>query len=109
MKKILFLLLIIPMLFLAGCQNNNATGACIGEKATLYGATWCGACKKQKEILGDLLQDILYVECADGAGGQTEACKEADIAAYPTWKFADGVERTGALSIKELKEITDCK
>ena len=73
--------------------------------AKMYGAYWCPHCADQKEIFGNAFDEVEYIECSlPNRGGQTSACKEAGIKAYPTWEFADGTRVEAVLSLQELKE-----
>ena len=39
---------------------------------------------------------------------QTEVCAKAGISGYPTWKFADGTEKTGEVELPELATKSGC-
>ena len=55
---------------------------CLTEKGmTFYGAEWCSHCKAQKELFGESLKYIKYVECPDN----TQLCIDKGIQGYPTW------------------------
>lgn len=50
-----------------------------------YGAWWCPACFKQKNMFGQEAGNQLpYVEC-EKTEEQQERCGQAGITAYPTW------------------------
>lgn len=50
-----------------------------------YGAWWCPACFKQKNLFGQEAGNQLpYVEC-EKTDAQRERCSKAGVAAYPTW------------------------
>lgn len=50
-----------------------------------YGAWWCPACFKQKNLFGQEAGNLLpYVEC-EKTEEQRERCGKAGIGAYPTW------------------------
>ncbi|MFM9047361.1 MAG: hypothetical protein ACKOOH_06840 [Cyanobium sp.] len=50
-----------------------------------YGAWWCPACFKQKNLFGQEAGNQLpYVEC-EKTEQQRERCGKAGIAAFPTW------------------------
>jgi hypothetical protein len=54
-----------------------------------YGAWWCPACFKQKDVFGQQAGDRLpYVEC-EKTDEQRERCTEARIEAYPTWVMGE--------------------
>lgn len=67
-----------------------------------YGAWWCPACFKQKNLFGQEAGNQLpYVEC-DKKPGDRERCQAVGIQAYPTW--INGSERReGVQTLEELK------
>jgi hypothetical protein len=70
--------------------------------AIFYGAWWCPACFRQKNLFGKEGGSRLpYVECDKDDAGR-ERCTAARIRAYPTWEVK-GERREGTLSIEELK------
>lgn len=84
---------------------------CLTEKdIKMYGAYWCPACAKQKQIFGKSFNLVQYVEC--GIPGdktkQTEICNKENIGSYPTWEI-NGEKSTGVFDIQELSSITGCK
>ncbi len=119
MKKIL---LIVGMLFLVGCGKSGITGnvvadspmdtfaSCVSESgATFFGAYWCSHCNSQKELFGDSVEFVNYVECSlPNRKGETAVCAREDINNYPTWEFADGSRVTGVQSLESLAEKTGC-
>jgi len=77
--------------------------------ATFYGAFWCPHCQSQKAKFGASAKLLPYVECSTPDGqGQTQACKDAGVETYPTWKFAGGVVTTGDLDFSVLASSTGC-
>jgi len=89
-------------------QQYEELAKCLTAKgAVLYGAYWCPHCRNQKELFGDAIKDIKYVECQVPNGGQTEECKKAGITAYPTW-IINGKQYLGEKSLQELAEIAGC-
>jgi hypothetical protein len=73
-----------------------------------YGAWWCPACFKQKNLFGQEAGNQLpYVEC-DKQPEQRERCQAARIEAYPTWVFGNE-RREGVLSLDELKSWSGFK
>lgn len=77
--------------------------------ATFYGAFWCPHCKEQKEMFGNSVQYLPYVECSLPSGqGQTAECIDKEIQTYPTWIFANGERISGTQSLETLSEKTGC-
>lgn len=53
---------------------------------TFYGAYWCPHCNDQKEMFGESLQYVNYVECdAGGENADPDACVKAGVEYYPSW------------------------
>jgi hypothetical protein len=73
----------------------------------MYGAFWCPACGKQKEIFGDrAFQYINYIECDPrGENPQPQLCRNAQIRAYPTWEIGNK-KYEGVQSLRELAELS---
>ncbi len=91
-----------PVLSLEGM---DAFAQCITEKgATFYGTEWCGYCKNQKELFGDSLQHVNYIDCDE----QSDVCISEGIRGYPTWKI-NGDTFTGVQQISTLAEKTGCE
>ena len=94
-------------------QNDTAVRAlaqCLKDGgATFYGAFWCPHCQDQKALFGSAAELLPYTECAPQDGnGQTQACADAKITSYPTWRFKDGSELKGAIALATLAEKTGC-
>lgn len=82
---------------------------CITENgATFYGAFWCSACAKEKQILGKSLKYIDYQECSLPDKRQNQMCNDLNISGYPTWIFADGSRVKAVLTIEALATKTGC-
>lgn len=77
----------------------------------MYGAYWCGWCKKEKEAFGpawEIMQKN-YVECTDEAN--IDRCLGIAIdgkISFPTWTFKDGKAITGYKTLQELAELSGC-
>lgn len=89
----------------------DAFAKCLKDKgAVFYGAFWCSHCQSQKKIFGESEKYLPYVECsAPDGNSETQACKDAGIKGYPTWKFKDKSINEGELSLKDLANKTGCK
>ncbi|MFH0912547.1 MAG: thioredoxin domain-containing protein [Patescibacteria group bacterium] len=75
----------------------------------LYGASWCGHCQEQKEMFGEAVALINYVECStDDGNDQTEVCTQAGIEMYPTWEYPDGNKVPGVMTLEELAKVSGC-
>ncbi|MBI4143724.1 hypothetical protein HY486_00555 [Candidatus Woesearchaeota archaeon] len=80
---------------------------CLTSKGVkMYGAFWCGHCNVQKEMFGESFKHINYVECATSSG-QTPACIDAKINAYPTWEV-NGKRTEGEMSLASLSQSSGC-
>ena len=55
------------------------------QGVVFYGAWWCPACFKQKNLFGEQAgRQLPYMEC-EKTDQQRERCARAGIEAYPTW------------------------
>ena len=71
--------------------------------AVFYGAWWCPACFKQKNLFGKEGGNSLpYLECDKTDAGRSR-CMAAQIRAFPTWDLAGKKRREGVQTIEELK------
>jgi thiol-disulfide isomerase/thioredoxin len=119
---ILIGLAVVGVLLIAGnkfLQEKNSEVAegkytqfasCLQEKgAKFYGAFWCPHCQEQKKLFGDAATALPYVECSTpDKQNQTQACIDAEIKSYPTWKFADTTTVNGVMQLETLAEKTGC-
>ncbi|GIU68879.1 MAG: hypothetical protein KatS3mg002_0115 [Candidatus Woesearchaeota archaeon] len=91
--------------------NLDDFAKCLTEKgAKMYGAYWCPHCNNQKEMFGDSVKYITYVECAvEGQPQvQTPECIAERIAGYPTW-IINGERYPGEQTLQTLSKLTGCK
>ncbi len=91
-------------------QGLAALATCLTERgAKFYGSFTCSHCQAQKRDFGDAAKMLPYVECTTPDGrGQTQACADAQITAYPTWVFSSGEQVVGRVALAGLAEATDC-
>jgi len=112
-STIIFLFIFLIVFSVAKNNKNNYDGfaKCLKEKETkMYGAFWCGHCKKQKEMFGDSFKHLNYIECSfPDKSGQTEICIQEKIMSYPTWEFSNGERFEGVMSLKQLNIKTGCE
>jgi hypothetical protein len=83
---------------------------CLTDKGMkFYGSKYCGWCQKQKEMFGDSLQYIAYVECIDEETDQwSQDCRDAQIDAVPTWQLPNGEMNAGYKTFEKLSELSGC-
>ncbi len=114
MKKAL---LIIPILItflatllLSGCMPEDLSvdddfAKCLTENgAEFYGSKDCPHCQTQKEMFGESVKFVNYIECTLNY----QKCAEEEIKFLPTWKFEDGTITTGVKSFDYLADKTGC-
>ncbi|MEB3173436.1 MAG: hypothetical protein VKL97_06180 [Cyanobacteriota bacterium] len=71
--------------------------------AVFYGAWWCPACTRQKELFGkEGASRLPYVEC-DRVASDREVCIAAQVKAFPTWELKGKQRLVGVQSLQELK------
>ena len=91
-------------------KNYDDFAKCLTSKgAKFYGASWCPHCNNQKEMFGDSLKYVAYVECAVPGNDQIQApeCEAAGITGYPTW-IIGGKSYAGEQQISDLARLTGC-
>ncbi len=92
---------------LAGHYDSFAQ--CLSQKGVkFYGAFWCPHCADQKELLGNSMRYINYVECSNPDLSRTKICIDSEIVTYPTWILANGTRYTAVLPLKNLSKISGC-
>ena len=75
----------------------------------MYGAYWCPHCNEQKELFGDAVKYIDYVECdAKGANANPDECVAKGVSGYPTWIYQDQ-KHEGKQSLDQLAKIVGFK
>jgi hypothetical protein len=68
-----------------------------------YGAWWCPACFKQKDLFGkEAGNQLPYVECDKTEAGR-DRCRAAEIRAFPTWVMGKN-RLEGVQTIEQLKK-----
>jgi len=70
----------------------------------MYGAKWCGLCKKQKEEFGDALTFISYVDCGSREK-PNPICMNASIGPIPDWVSPNGTHYTGYRNLTRLAQL----
>ncbi len=70
----------------------------------MYGAEWCGACKKQKTEFGDAFEFINYVDCGP-PDNPNPACINAGIGPIPDWVSHNGTHYTGYQNLTQLAQL----
>jgi len=79
---------------------------CLTDRGVkIYGADWCAACRKQKELFGSAFKKINYVQCDK----TPRFCTSEKIERFPTWVFGDGSRIEGVLPLEKLAEMSNCQ
>lgn len=77
--------------------------------AKMYGAYWCPHCTQQKEMFGNAIKSINYVECDPrGENAKPSLCQTAKVTGYPTWEI-NGKQYVGVQSLEELAKRSGYK
>jgi len=88
-----------------GDSEQTSLAECLTENgAILYGTEWCGYCQRQKESFGDSFSDVTFIDC----DYNRDACVEAGISGYPTWRI-NGQNYPGLQSLEKLSSLTGCE
>lgn len=75
--------------------------------AVLYCSFQVEDCQKQKEIFGDSINNVNYVECdAAGINPNSDECIGLEIQSYPTWRYQER-KYTGIMTLSELAKLID--
>jgi hypothetical protein len=88
----------------------DAFAKCLSTKQVkMYGAYWCPHCAEQKEMFSSSFRYVSYVECGlPGSRDESQACKDAGIKHFPTWRFGDGESREGTQTLQALGDKAQC-
>jgi len=112
MKKLLIMALALSVVVVAGCSISQEDeqkiefAQCLTDAGfKMYGATWCGHCKDQKERFGAKAFDkIDYVECTK----QETLCDIAGVTWYPTWTWPD-YKQASVHTFEQLAKASGCE
>jgi len=79
---------------------------CLDEKgAKFYGTPTCPYCTGQKEMFGQAAEYLPYVDCTE----KRDECEAANVGGVPDWRFPDGSQQLGMLTIEKLAELSGCE
>ena len=75
------------------------------EGAVFYGTDWCPHCTRQKEMFGNSMDHVNYVDCDE----EQSVCSSQGIRGYPTWKVDGKNEMMGVQTFDRLAAATGCE
>ncbi len=76
---------------------------CLTENnVKMYGSTYCGYCKKQKDLFGESFQYITYIECTE----TPDLCD--NLQGVPAWETANQLVY-GLQTLDKLEGLSSCK
>ena len=120
-KKVSLFTLVLATVFMFGASCSKPATTVKGDpraaqvaqaltdaEVKFYGASWCPHCAEQKQMFGDAVKQLPYIECSTpDKQHQTQVCIDAAIKAYPTWDFGAGEQGNrdryeGVLTIDQL-------
>lgn len=79
--------------------------SCLTEEgAIFYGTEWCGFCQQQKDMFGESMELVDFIDCDQNRN----VCTSEGIRGYPTWKI-DGQLYSGVQQLTRLSELTGCE
>jgi glutaredoxin len=79
---------------------------CLSEKGVeLYVLKTCPHCAHQKEMFGESLKYLKYIECSENY----DLCIQKGIEAVPTWILPNGERLLGVQPLEVLSQKTGCK
>ena len=76
--------------------------------AVFYGSFQCTHCTTQKNLFGNSMQYVNYVECGPLGGPQTLTCQQAGVKSYPSWNI-NGAKYEGVQPLARLAVLTKCQ
>ena len=86
----------------------NAFANCLSENnVVFYGTRTCPACAQQRNLFGDSLRYVNYVEC-DANSQNQNICARENIRSVPTWKI-NGEVLVGVQSLQVLASRSGCE
>ena len=100
---VIILLIILAYLIYLPDKATIKEAKCIGENSKVYTLLGCSFCVKQKNMFGD---NWKYLNSTDCFYNEKE-CLANNITEIPVW-FINEKEYKGVLSLKLLKELTNC-
>ena len=112
LRKWLTLIIVVAIVVIAIFIINYPTSiqsidcdvaCCIGENSVMTVLKGCIACNKQKELFGNVIEDLNIIYCDDNG----QFCADNEIIAVPTW-IINNEKYVGVQSIDKLKELTGC-
>ncbi len=112
MEKFLIIILLVSIIFLSGCNNEETEPVslteeqiiCIASNSELYVSSTCVACLKQEKILADSFDKLNVIDCSKN----TSICIDKKIFRVPTW-IIKGQEYEGVMQIEEILNFTGCE
>jgi hypothetical protein len=93
-----------------GSERLQEIAQCLTDKGVnLYGAVWCSHCKDQKELFGDAINYVNYIECDPQTNIETaKQCVEKGIKGIPAWELPNGELLSGVHEPEEIAEKAGC-
>ncbi|MEK6856569.1 MAG: hypothetical protein AABX49_00995 [Nanoarchaeota archaeon] len=110
----LIVILILAVLFFTRDKEVEAGkyddfAKCITDAgAVFYGSFQCIHCTTQKELFGNSMQYVNYVECGPLGGPKTMICQQKGVDSYPAWDIK-GERYLGVQQLDKLAELTECQ
>jgi glutaredoxin len=72
----------------------------------MYGTYWCPYCTKQKQLFGEAISEVQYVECDPrGDNASPELCESFGVRSFPTWQI-NGQSYSGSRDLKDIATIS---
>lgn len=121
-KKTLVIVLVLLGVFFAYILYVNGQpgkydefAQCIVDSGTkIYSAWWCPHCQDQKKAFGKsfrVLEDgNAHIECSpNNVRTLSQYCKDEGIEGTPTWRFPNGKDMSGQLSLYTIALESGCE
>ncbi len=88
----------------AGGGEFDEFATCLTESdAIFYGTEWCGFCQQQKDMFGESMDLVNFIDCDINSN----ECRAEGVTGYPTWKI-DGQLYPGVQQFDTLADLSGC-
>ncbi len=69
-----------------------------------FGAAWCDLCTEQKNLFEDGQNYLPFIEVTNPDHSLNATGTDEEISIFPTWRFQDGTEVEGMLSLADISQ-----
>lgn len=88
-----------------GTYQSDLARCLTAKGVKMYGTLSCPSCQKQKDLFGDSVRYINFIDC----DRYPALCKSKNIRGYPTWEFPNGEMLSGIIPLSYFAKKTNCE